>query len=619
MANWYVRMTNGSALNTGTSRAEAMLSIAAAVTASSDGDTIFVSEANATRSHTTHAAINASKNNLTIMQDPDGEQAIWYGGTTVAAAGWAETSGGSNVWDLNIGAGLTPDGCCFDYANLTNARGSHTGSLKLLASRAAVIAAGSGTAGSWFYVGGTGVLTCYFNANPNTAGKTIEIVNRRDVSAIKLVGNGNRVEGIHFKQWHNSVQGACVWLEDGTSSSVITACKSWDCGPHAFVCYGALASVSGANVNGCYSYGAKHDAAHFTFFQTEASGTMSACTWSNCHIERHNWLNLDGTDAGTTAGCTQNGFYCHANSGTPITDVLCSGCTSYDQAVANNPIVDAGGNTAAGTETIWSTYSVRVEGCNFQNMARWVTTSHIAVRRCIFGLQRMGTSTLCRYGGTGCVSVTTAAAKVLCEASLFVMDSTGDGSNSLIGINAAGVANAHIRFLNCTIVDLKSTATGGQSNFITLSATATSALTFTGCILSFVNNTADQQTGPYSDGSTLLRLADNTYGLFPDGFSVAVGSITGTGNPTGLTPSDCDDANPNDLDAYPLVSSTDYRVSQSSALWGDNRATSTLVPNALLNGPYDGSHGAYAQTDPGDTASRGRGTSDSGRSFWRNR
>lgn len=612
MATYYVRGTNGSDAADGLSYANAMKTLAVAVSAAvlaGGTNTIYCSE-----SAIGGSAIAQSVSNLTIMQDPDTtrEQFVWKGSTVISGS-W--TGIGGNVYTKSItsglGAGLVA-AVLYNYDTSANSRGSYCGTLLRKTAAADVVTAATGTAGCFYYETATGLITAYFGGqNPNTDA-VLEYVARDNVSAIDLTGNGNLVQGLHFKAWHNDAQGACVWLKDGTSSSQIVGCKSWDAGPHAFVCSGQAALMAGATINMCQSRGAKSTAAHFTFFQTNGFGNTSNLRFENCHVERHTWLNIDGTE---TTACTQTGWYCHSDAGTPLQDMVMNGCTSWDQSDNASPIC-ALGTAAPSSATSWSGYYGRAENCTFLNMTRYVNSDgYFAFRKCYFTFPRQGSSGLCRYGSFGLISASVASGALFFESCVIVSDSGGDSTNSVIGIHARGVANAHCRFVNCSILDIKSVATTGQSTLITLSATATSALTFTGCILSFLNDTTDQQSGVYSDGSTALNLADNLYGLFPDGFSIGVGSITGAGGATGLTPSGCSDANALEIAASPYISSTNLRISPNSAGYGRKRQTSAVLPTAGIDGPYVGIYGAYQGTATGMRTRDG----DASRSSWRMR
>lgn len=608
MANRFVRMDVGSDSNGGTSRSDAFLTINAAVLVSSSGDTIYVSGT----STLGHGAVNNTISNLTITQDPDGDQAIWIGGNTIANSGWTETSGGSGVWDKTITASLSIDAICYNYLASTNSRGSHYGTLKLEASRAAVIAAGSGTQGNWFYVGGTGAVTGYFGGdNPNTSGKVIHYVSRRDVSAIKLIGTGNTVSGIWFKMWQQSGQGAGgVWLEDATGTGSITSCKAWDSGPHAFIVYGALAGIANVTISGCAAYGGRNDGSCFTAYQTNASGTLSNVVISSCHVERHNHLNLDQKAITDDASISLTAFYCHGDAGTPIAGVQYVGCTTYDlnpsrattagTQFCNAPPISGGSSAAPASLTVPTGYKVRAIRCVIRNASRAQQSNHITFEQCEIHLDQQGLSGLSTYGGNGALSAVTAGTKCYYECCLIKLDSTPQVINdSIIGIHTASVGTAEQYFNTCTIVDAATSNNGKTGTSRTMMTFGTNqagtTCTFLRCIFTPVSGTPDSIQFSYSDGETALTRTNCVYGGPFDAYGL--GSILFadplTSDATGINPA-----------TNPLAS--DYRVSTSATtVYGVKATTTTIPPSAGLDVGYQGYYGAYQ--NQGATGSRGGG------------
>ena len=615
MADRFINLATGSDAADGLTRANAKKTLNASSAGWTAGDVVYVAGTSSTAD--SHPAVSKTINNLTIKQDPDQAQAIFDGASTTGA--W--TANGDGTYNCTIASGLGAGKVAAvtgNWRTSTNSRGSHYGTLTRMASDAAVVtlAGGAGTAGGFFYTTGTGVIKEYFGGtNPSTL--TTDYFARDTTIALELVGTGNIVDGIWFYRWNNEGQGACVWLKDGTGSSTITNCKSWDCGPHAFICSGQTVVMANASITNCSSDGAKFNAAHFTFFQANGFGTTSNLTISGCTVERHNYFNIDQTEIVTIAGasnpCGQNGFYCHADAGTPIGGVTYSGCTSYDQSVVNASIADAGGSAAPADATLYTSYQVKIDSCNFQNMSRWITTDHIAARKTVFGLQRSGASLLCAYGGFGCISNTTAASKVYCESCPFTYDSDGTAGGGTMGV-ALQTANVAYLFVNCSFCDLTDTPSAAQLQLFAFQAVTTCSVTCIGCIFSNATDTTDTQALCYGEAPTTaaqFTRTDCAYGIFSHygiggGFSFAdplTADTTGINIGATINPF--------------TRSATDLNIVSGSALYGRKRATSTVTPAAGIDGPYQGYYGAYQNQD--STGARSRGASDPGRMAWRNR
>jgi hypothetical protein len=606
VSDWYVRLANGSDAADGTTYATAKLTLAAAVIAASSGDTIYVSETGIGG-----VTIDELIDNLTIIQDPGRDQAIWIGATAVTT--WTDAGGG--VYTKAIAAGLGAGkvaAVLFNYLTQQNSLGSHYGTLKRLASAAAVVSAASGTAGCFYYESvATGLITAYFGgADPNSG--VTHYVNRDNVAAIKLTGNGNRVSGIWFKAWHNDAQGACVWLENVTSSGIIENCKSWDCGPHAFIVYGGTTATSGGFIRGCLSDAGKYNAAHYTAFQTDASGTLTNCAFEYCHVERHNWLNIDQSDAGAS-GCAQNGYYAHADTGTGIQGIITRGCTGHDQGVVNAAMTDAGNTPSPGTANDPTTYKAYATGCRFTNMSRMVISGNYGFDKCVLRFDQCGSSALNGHTGLGCLGFGDVAISVAYRAcEIYFNNAGGGGSETTANIRSTYAQTQPISFTNCSIC--ATAPDDGGWTLLFYIAEATPVFTLTGNLISYtqITGSGNQMIALTAGGTSTANFValDNLWGLYEEfiggpGFSAAAPAN--------------EDASAQTVATNPFTQyTTDLKILSGSSAFGKKRTTSTTVPPSLINGQYDRSHGAYAQDDPNDNAMRGRGT-DEQRSFFRER
>jgi hypothetical protein len=587
---FYVRTINGDDITgDGLSRDTAFKTVDQAFIAGADtGDQIRVSEAGEAGN-----PVDWEVEGVEIIQDPDGDPAVLHGaGAALNPASWtAEGTPGVYVYPAppGLGAGKMA-AVLWNYFSQLTSRLSRFGTLKRLASAAAVLAAASGLAGCFHYDDATGDTTAYFGGD-NPAGGVTHYVARDNVSVIKLTGDNNRVIGISFEAHHNDAQGACIWLEGVTTSGLIQGCTSKDCGPHAFIIYGGVTATSGGRIVGCFSKGAKHDAAHLTNYQTEASGTLDNCTFEYCDVERHNWLNTDESDAGA-ATCAQNGFYTHADMGEPILGSHTIGCTSYDPGVVNGPIVAAANTPAPSDLDNPATFAASATGCIFRQMTRWIGGTY-AFDLCILRFDRAGASGLCHNDGLGTFGDNTASARVCVRACEVYFNFSGDGAATTAGIIMSG-ANQVYRFINSSICMVKPDASGWSMMIQIVNATAVA--TFTGCILSYTGvNGNNQQFFCYATtGSTANFVAlDNLWGITEQygggpGFSFAAPANEDAAAQTVAT-------NPFTEHASSL------RIGPDSSAWGKRRTTGTLVPSMLLafgGGAtrYDASHGAYAQT-----------------------
>lgn len=599
MTTYYVHGQTGSDANSGLSSLLAKQSLSGLVGTLVTGDTVNCGE------RLYDNATFGSLSNVTIQQEPGYTQAIFDGSSILGQSGWIAAT---NAWTKSIGTSLGVEYCI--YGTSTNARGSFT--RHLTSDTAVNVAAATGATGKYNYNSGTGLLTVYLGGdNPNSSGKAVAYIARNNNNCIYVnTGDGNVFRSLYFENWQNNAQGGCLYLE-GQTNLRVDGCKSWDCGPHAFVILGQGSAISNCALSDCYSYGCDDGGSHFTYYQAAAGGNTSNLRFVNCHVERHIYLNIDGAPIAGLSGA-QTGWLCHSDSGTPCRDIEAIGCSSYDQDVQNAPIVEWQSNPAPADGTIWSSYSCRSQNGIYENMTRWQISNHQSMRSSVMNFQQSGSSGLCRYGGFGCVSLNLAAGRLLMEGCAIRFRSD-DGSSSPCNITMLANATCIMRFINCSIIDDGTNASTGMIMFYFISGSDDTAnIVVNGCIVGHATLTGGTQQLCYSEGSTTpaFVLDDNVYGIFQNYANVGNVAIA---NAAALA---AKDTHSKILSSNPFTNYvTDLKIIQGTVLYGYKRQTGSPVPTECIDGAYAGFPGAYQ----GVMASIRSRDGDANRLFWRSR
>ena len=577
MATYYVHGQTGSDANSGLTSALAKQSLSGLVGTIVTGDTVNFAE------RIYDNATFGSFSNVTFQQEVGQTQCVFDGSSPQAQSGWTAVTNG---WYKDIGTSLGIEYCI--YGTATNSRGSFT--RHLTSDSAANVAAATGATGKYNYNSVSGRLTVYLGGdNPNSSGKTVAYIARNGQNTIyTTTGDSNTYKNLWFENWQNNGQSGCLYLENQTNLR-IEGCRSWDSGYHSFIALGQVTALANCTMVNCYSYGCVANGSHMTYYNTNAAGNTSALRFINCWVERHVYLNIDGTPCSGLSN-SQTAYLCHADAGTPCRDVEAVGCYVYDQDVANAPAIEWQSMPAPTSETTWSGYYCRSQNCTLENQSRLQMSNPQAMRANILNFQQSGSSGLCRYNGFGCIAMNATLPKLLMEGCAIRFRSN-DGANSPVNIEMLVNANARYYFYNCSIIDDGTNASSGMNMFyFTTGTTDTMQIHVKGCILGYATTTGGTQALVYAEGSTAAAfiLDDNVYGLFQNYGAAGTVAIA---NAAALA---AKDTHSKILSTNPFNNyATNLRLLPGSSAYGYKRLTFSPTPSETLDGNYAGFPGAY--------------------------
>jgi hypothetical protein len=452
MSTYYVNGVTGSDANNGLSRAAAFKNLSAFQAVAANGDTCYVAGRCYKAVGTTQHLFLSSKSNISILQDPEGDQCYLIGGTLVPDVNW--TAGAGAFYEATIATGLTINGVSCEWINSQLADGRRYGWMHLEANAAAVN--GGGTQGQYFYTSGTGVLrVCSIS----------EAVPTNIVYHISAGGNGIRLDGcsncvisgIKGGGFPTNSQGHLVRLNDCTACTVVN-CEAWDCGGHAFSDESRTTVSAGNTFVNCHSYGLHEGGTHHV---SHGSGTNVAdASYDGCRIVMSRYLGGDGTTLAGLGNPGQVGIYSHTSGGGTITGLTVRNCTITDAETTGlgsngNKIISVDNNTTvpANGKTM-SQYAVKVYDSTFTIKTRWyqnLTSESYAFERCRFNNT---TGSAAGYGNGAGIFHGLGGGKTLYRYCEFNLDmSHGDGSMHGVFYTQASADEFH--FYNCTYYDAR--------------------------------------------------------------------------------------------------------------------------------------------------------------------
>lgn len=640
MATYYIRGQTGSDSADGLTAATAKKTfdgLVAAYTVAS-GDTIYVAEEVHSNATFTGAATGGpallgltSLSNVSVLQEPGGTQADIRGDWKLVQTGWTAST---NAWQLTLtgAAAAQPVAVGYNFDANIDANGRRYG--HLIPDSLANVQGATGSKGRWNYNTATKVLTVYLGGdNPNSSGKVVNVcfVPASQAGLITITGgSGNTVQGLNFTFCPApAASGQVGWGVIFTSSPNSTGVNlvGRDLGAHAFGAYASGSSASGCTFTNCESWSGRNGGGGAFIHYTTSAFTLTGQR-INCRVYAYRYLGLDGLtrDDGTVAQDAFTGFafYAHADSGSPITDLLDDGCTV---AYLENPgfawvAYYAANITAAGDASVWSSHAYRVDrsqivyGC----METMSNANNYAYRRCTFQQTRQLSDGSGGTRGAWTLWTGAGAGSILFEACEFILD-LDDASAGAGGPVRAFTVNATsndsvMRFVNCSMHDTSTqTASDFRAFFDYIGANA-NLFRVNGCSISYLTSGSTRALCIADSGTSAANhgFSDNAYWQINDSssrwsqnssFDTAAEWIANV-DTAGRVLSTA--AFPNAPTALSLTS--------ASSLWPLRRTTSTVVPAAGINGPYTTFYGAYQYSagrppvQPGDgggtTAMMGR-------------
>lgn len=632
MATYYVRGQTGSDSADGLTGATAKKTfngLVAAYTIAS-GDTIYVAEKVRNNSTFTGAATGGpallgltSLSNVSILQEPGGTQADLRGDWELVQTGWTAST---NAWQLTLtgAAAAQPVAVGYKFGNSTTADGQYFG--HLIPDTLANCQSATGSKGRFNYNTATKVLTVYLGGDdPNSSGFPVCPcwVPTSQAGLITITGgSGNTVQGLNFTFCPApAASGQFGWAVIFTSSPNSTGVNlvGRDMGAHTFGAYASGSSASGCTFTNCDSWSGRNGGGGaFIHYTTSAFGMTGSRV--NCRVYAYRYLGLDGLtrDDGSVAqdAFTGNGFYAHADSGTPITDILDDGCSvTYLEDPGFAWVAFYAANiAAAGDAAVWSSHAYRVDrstitgGC----METMSNAHNYAYRRCSFSQTRQlaeggggtrGAWTLWTGGGAG---------SILFESCQFILD-LDDASAGAGGVVRAFTVNATandsvMRFVNCSIHDTSTqTASDFRAIFDYISVNA-NLFRVNGCAISYLTSGSTRALCIADAGTSAANhgFLDNAYWQINDSSSrwSQNSSFDTAAEWVALV-----DTAGRVLTAAAFPSApTNLSLNTTSSIWSLRRTTSTVVPTAGINGPYTMYYGAYQYSGSRPPPQPGAGT-----------
>lgn len=622
MSSWFVHGESGSDANAGTQTApfKTLNALQAVYVA---GDYAFL--AGKIRSHNTSSAPQLTLTDVAspwIGQWSGQTQAQVRGDIVIAAGDWTVHSG--NVYKAKVPAGLTISGLVYGW-DRTNSNDQHYGHCRRYADAAAVVAAASGGKGKFAYAGTT--IYAYFGGeDPRSSGQETGYICAEAATACfefvrctspTLRDINGALYPVYSGQfgWFARFQGSPNWR--------VYNCRADDMGAHGIGCLGANGDSSGGQAAGVTLVGFSPVATPGIFHQQNSDGALTGCRIGGT-ITPTRWRGMDdavldgqGQAVGAMAANTMVAVYGHADTGTPIQDVLIDGLTVNLLEDGARPwqLHNCPATAQAnwwGQTAVWDTCPLRVDRsvCNINAYCSWgnINACSIFHRRTTF----RNTTPL---GGVGQAAVMQMGIPVgeacfLFDSCVFdfTLDDGGAGANQVRAFkidSATGVCE--LRFLNCTMNNRETVTPANFHAWFDYSAA--NVLLYRGIGNLMVHRATGTDTAfAFGDAGTSVAnhnaFNDNTY------MGVDEANARWSSNASIDTKAEwfasIDTAGTsavNVITVNPFVNpASDFRLTAAASLL--KRTTSAVVPSAGgINGnPYAGNFGAYQDATGHKTA-----------------
>ncbi len=538
--------------------------------------------------------------NVQIAQEPGWAQADIRCDRELVQTGWTAST---NAWQLTLtGApAATPNTVVYKWDASVTANGQHYGHLE--SDSLTDVQNAVGATGRFHFDTSTKVLSVYLGgANPNTSGFPVAVswVPTSQEALIRITGgSGNSVRGLYFSlsamPTAASQIGWGVILKSSPNSQCID-CIGRDMGLHTFGSYASGSSASGCIFSGCESWsGGKGGGGAFIAFTTSAF-TMAA-QFLGCEVHAYRYLGLDGNVlTGTLDAMAGDPFYAHADSGTPITDILCDGClVEYlDNPGSGCRAFNAANAAAPSNGENWASYAMRVDRSFIRNSCmEYYTGNYVAFRRTKVVQNR--TLDEGNNGVRGAFSMWTAAGSLWFESCEGIFDLTAAGGAAaqtrvFTVTQAAGLS--FIGGINSSFWNVSDVAPTDSKAFCDYIFEDRKAFRFTGCVF------GHKTTGVAPD----LCMQDTSVSAANHGFVDCAYYNIGTGrfsyNSTLNTQAEwlsAVDTSARFLASTPFPNApTDLSLTPASSLWTTTRSTNTVIPYRGINrAAYARQHGAY--------------------------
>lgn len=394
---YYLDLTNGSDSNSGLTEALSKKTWSAALGLfdTSSAETLYVKGIGRNDWCTL-----SSKSNKTITAVP-GTRPMLTG--RLVSSVWTETAtAGVYTNNTAIAASLSISALTFGWGQAVSAvTGGYYGFCVRKTNATGVNDASTATPneGAYFYNSTTGVITAYFGgANPNTAGKEIAYHTVETVeAAFYLSGCTNcHVNGFDVgplpKYTDQFGWGFRVVNSQGCS---VNGCNFYDLGIHALGSISGTATSNSLICSGCTCIGLAPSGSYLISNCVNAEGNLSGHKYESVHLKVCRWRGLDDLvlsgRSDSVAAMDANSqicFHAHADSSTPIRDVLFDRCSITFLETGPLPwSVDTAPSVAAGDRWNWNAYPFRIDRCTVGGSALadknlvLATGAYIGIRR----------------------------------------------------------------------------------------------------------------------------------------------------------------------------------------------------------------------------------------------
>ncbi len=565
----------------------------------------------------------ASLQNKNVSAWPGQSRWTIRGDTVLATTGW---SASSNGYAKNIGTGKTLSAVVYNWDNCVLASGRHYGIL--FSDSLANVQGATDSVGRYNYNSGTGVLTVYVpgstvattSDNPATSGKDLAICETEGLNAVLLDGCVNvTVEDgyCYLFPTYTNQDGWGVQVKS-SNNCIVRRVNAIDCGAHGIGAYGSGASSTGLLVQNCTMHGLRPDSTHAVNYQDSAYEPLTG-DYLGCTIRVGRWLGTDGnvlthrpysTVTATAMGANlQIPFYAHSNGGTAaISKVRVRQCSIvYDEACEGS--AEAANGTKPSVGAAPSAYPVEVSDCTFAGCGPLVWASGlVSFVRCKFQQTRQlpeggGQKGAFNFGFDGGSS----SRDVCFHATEFRWNSSDASAGAALTrafANAVAGGTSEMRLVNCSILDTSTQTLTNLHGIFDMQGSSSVLYRVNGSILAYTSTQA------------LNSLTINDIGLASSAYAFNDNRYQNIGASRWASQNTSFDTFAEWLasidTAAAQVSGTIFPSPSVSldikggVLAGVMRTTSSPVPTALIDGPYDGSYGAYTYSTASAAGSRSR-------------
>lgn len=606
MASYYVFASSGSDLADGltTSTPWATLAKLMATVADFTGHTIYLKG-----EFQEQLTIPASSANFTIREWTDQPARSWRIGAQrdLPSTGW--TALGGTRYRRTLAAGLLINAVGANLDSRYTATGRRYGYYDNVA--------GTGSAYSWEYTSGTGVLDINTGSDgaPNALDDGTWMYVLKDVSCVSSSGCTNATirGGIigPVSGTDASGGGNYGWLSQSDTNSHAIDVLFEDCGFHAL---GFVGTSNDSNkITGCTFSGLRNGTQ--VVYYSSGTDVVGGVVRSTRFLIG-GYLNYNGTaEVNSGVSHTIAGAYHHTDSagGSTVNDVEYIGCTFIGSSITpSGGAINAGDcDSLSGAESLYDSYPIRLTDCTMYELRGEVYSigCNIAFRRCMILQPYAGSTNDARVGAIY------SGGKLYMESCVVIFDIDDTGTTTTYGINFNG-AGADFYAVNTTIID---NGTNNDAGYHCLFHIGNAAQVITARQCAFGHTLATRTNQVFIEGfglSSANFVFSDTAVFCPHGAGGFFTRVAGSGfNIGGYSTNKTEWTSAEDATAFyaegPAFISTTSTETAGKPLAGTsifstkNRNPTTHANFGILNAQWDGTAGAWQfGNNSGSTAAR---------------